>query len=305
MNYYEILGVSVDANTEEIKSAYRKLAVKYHPDKTGRESEEFVRISKAYEILKNKKNRQQYDKSNELEKPDKLRSRGSDLRVIILVDLEDLARKTVRNIIITRKGLCPRCNGSGSKTGKSRPCPLCKGGGGGSFSVSGKKKCGLCGGIGRLPEGGKCERCRGQGLIPERINRTIRLHPRADRIVIPNSGNCNPFGASGDLVVDIQLRPHPVFKKQGFNILTTLRITPAQAVLGDTVKMNMLGRRISIEIPPGMQNGYLVEKEGEGFSHEGIFGNFLARIHIEIPIELNEEQKNLYTRLLAIERKER
>lgn len=308
MNHYEILGISESADVEQIKNAYRKLARKYHPDKTGgKESKEFLQATEAYKALMEKERRK---KQNNIHVPEKKTSRpknrGTDLQITISANLEDLAKGVVRNIVTTRKGLCPDCGGSGSKAGRSKPCPLCKGGGGGSFSVSKRKRCGLCDGTGKIPEGGKCTRCLGQGLVPEKINQVVRLSPKTDsRIVVAGSGNCSTSGGyPGDLVVDVQLKPHAVFKKQGLNLIRTLNMSPAQAILGDTVNIDVLGRKETICIPNGAQNGQLVEKEKAGLSYEGYSGNLLVRLKIVIPEGLSKEQKDLYTRLLAIEKGE-
>lgn len=309
MTHYDVLGIKPDCSQEEIKKAYRKLSIKYHPDKCGKMTEEYRSISEAYDVLKNPLDRAKYDKSiapppAERKKTTFSLKRGSDLRVSIKVKLADIVKGTARNIVTTRKGLCPSCNGIGSASGKSKQCPLCKGSGGGSFSVVGKKRCGLCNGSGRIVDGPKCGNCSGEGLVSERIRQEIRLHSKnMDRVVVPNAGNYSPSGGPpGDLVVDIIVEPDPDYSIKGLNLYRELSVSPAQATIGDMIELDVLGKKTMLKIPPGTQNWHLLEKHGEGLKYGGAEGDLQIRVKLVVPEIVTEEQTELYEKILSTEK---
>jgi len=308
--YYDILGLAPDASEEAIKTAYRKKAVRYHPDKNpgDKEAEEVFReASKAYETLTDPKKRAIYDESTNFQKPyskyEKYR-KGTDLKVNIKVKIEDMILEKKRVIKTERRGFCPDCEGTGSSEKKLDKCIFCGGTGLQGFAlVMGTiKKCTYCLGAGSKPIGKKCNRCKGTAIIPETIQCEIILNPISRVFKLEKLGNCCFKGTPGDLYVELNVERNLYYKIKRLDISTYIKISPAQAILGDTVTLSFFNRKINIKILPGTQNNALIKVDEGGITYRNKTGKFIGIVHIITPTIISDEEKELYEKIFNIER---
>lgn len=348
-DYYEILGISRDASPQEIKKAYRRLAIKYHPDRNpdnSKEAEEkFKEVSEAYKILSDPEKRQIYDQYGHagLEAevgagagfggfgfdPFKIfeevfgrgsfggdifgdffgrRARageaqpGSDLHYTLEISFEEAAFGTEKEIRIGRYEPCSSCKGSGIKPGSGpETCPTCKGSGyvsvsQGFFSIS--RTCTQCQGRGTIIRD-PCRQCRGAGRT--RTNRKIKVKIPAGvdhgaHLRLGGQGEAGLHGGPpGDLYVSLRVRPHPIFERDGNNIICEVPISFAQAALGGKVTVPTLNGKVKLTIPPATQTNKIFRLRGRGipYLHSSSRGDQLVKVVVETPVSLNEEQKEL------------
>lgn len=297
---YKILGVPRDASTEDIKKAYRRIALKVHPDKRKGSTEEFRTATKAYNTLKNPEKRKTYDS---ITKPKKYH--GSDLRVTLRIKIEELINGVDKTIQITRKGLCTACKGTGSEEKNSSLCPSCGGSGYDSVSLilGPKKVCRKCRGAGSIPEGKRCVACSGTGLMDEKLRHTIKLNPLADTVIEQSGNYLTPNGPPGDLIIELDQVKDRLYSRYGLNLRRSIQISPARAVLGGTIPIDVFGRNLEIVIPPGSQNGVEIEIKRAGIFYEGRQGSLSVKIEILTPNTITKEERDLYNKLLALEGK--
>lgn len=303
-NYYDILGVSENATQKEIQRAYHKLAVRYHPDKNPDNLDaemKFREISEAYEILKDIDRREEHDSQ-----PSKFRNfkKGENLKISISVTRLEMIECAKKIIVIKRKGFCKTCDGTGSTSKILEKCVYCNGTGlhGLSLVLGTKKKCTYCKGLGNIPTGDKCTTCNGTALVNEIIHHPIFLNPTKEIINIPRLGNCQLKSPPGDLIVSLSIIEDPNYQVVGLNVIGRIYISPAQAVLGDTLDLKVYKERVILRISPGVQNGKEIEFKGKGISYKRNIGNFKAIIYIKIPAIITETEKILYKKLLKFEK---
>jgi molecular chaperone DnaJ len=350
-DYYEVLGISRDASVEEIKRAYRRLALRYHPDKNpdnSKEAEEkFKEVSEAYKVLSDPEKRQMYDQYGHagLEAevgagagfggfefdPFKIfeevfgresfggdvfgdffgrRSRtraievepGRDLHYALDISFEEAAFGAKKEIQIPRYEVCSTCSGSGIKPG-SQPhtCPTCQGSGyvamsQGFFSIT--RTCTQCQGRGTIIKD-PCRDCRGTGRVRRARRVKVKIPPGVDhgsRLRLAGEGEAGLRGGSpGDLYISLRLRPHPIFKRDGNNIICEVPISFTQAALGSQIKVPTLNGGVRLKIPPGTQTNKIFRLKGQGipYLHSSGRGDQWVRVIVETPVSLSEEQKQL------------
>ena len=359
-DYYEILGVSKTASEAELKKAYRKLAIKYHPDKNqgDKEAEEkFKELSEAYEVLSDPQKRQQYDQFGhaaftgagrgatgggfhdpfdifsqvfsggggggsifeELFGMGGGRSRsssgpadGADLRYDMEITFEDAVYGTDKKIRVHRMDTCKECSGTGCAKGSSKEtCQHCHGQGQvamsqGFFSV--RQTCPVCRGEGQIIKN-PCKKCGGQGRVQAEKNLTIHIPPGVDtgsRLRVAGEGEGGLRGGHpGDLYVIIHVRPHEVFHRDGQDVLCELPIDFPTAALGGVVKVPTVTGEAKMKIPAGTQNGTILRLKGKGIPslRGGGRGDQHVKIFIEVPKNLNKEQKELLMKYKEIQNK--
>lgn len=351
-DYYRILEIERNASQEDIKKAYRKQALKYHPDRNpgDKQSEQrFKKAAEAYEILGDPEKKKQYDlygreglKGFEVHgftnfedifehfsdifggglfedffgtrtrRQARTERRGPNLRVDIDLDLREVAAGTEKTIGLTRREYCDVCGGSGLRPGTSpATCSYCRGRGEiqqtqGFFVL--RATCPRCGGHGKVIES-PCNRCNGGGRVAKRTNITVQVPPGVEdgtRLRIAGQGESGENGAPrGDLYCDIHVKPHPIFKRQGNNILCELPISFTQAALGCEVDVPTLkGSVTKVKVPKGTQHGDILTVRGEGLPamHGWGKGDLLVQAVIEVPARLTARQEELLREFAEIER---
>ncbi len=342
-DYYVVLGVARDASEQELKSAYRKLAHQYHPDKNpgSKEAEErFKEASEAYEVLSDPDRRARYDTFghqgpgpfdagfgvgattiNDIfgdifgemfgaGRRARARARGSDLRYHLEISFEEAAFGTVSRIKIPRPRRCDTCNGSGARPGTGpRTCPTCGGAGElrltqGFFSIA--RTCHHCGGAGRVIVD-KCADCGGTGSRREEATVEVKVPAGVDtgtRLKLGAEGEPAPVPGTepGDLYVVIQVREHPIFRREDTEVLCEVPISFTQAALGAQIEVPTLDGPVKTRIAPGTQSGKVVRLRGRGIPSlsGGGRGDQHVRIVVETPTHLGKEQRELLERFAAL-----
>jgi len=337
-DYYEVLGVSRDVSAQELKSAYRKVALQYHPDRNpgNREAEDkFKEASEAYECLSNPEKRARYDQFGHSQSPfegfgfsgsvndifgdifgeifggarrNRGRARGADLRYNLEISFEEAAFGSEVKVRIPRPKRCEVCNGSGSKSGSVRTCPTCGGAGElrftqGFFSVS--RPCNHCGGTGHVISD-PCSKCRGAGKYESDSELRVSIPPGVDtgtRVRLAGEGEPGERGAaSGDLYVVVHLRPHPIFVREGTEVLCEVPLSLTQAALGAQIDVPTLDGKVKMKVPAGTQTGKVFRLRGRGIPHlRGAGrGDQHVRVVVETPTDLTRQQKELLEKFAEI-----
>lgn len=336
-DHYAVLGVARGASADEIRSAYRKLARQHHPDvsSAGDAAERFKEISQAYEILSDAEKRQRYDMFGESElgemsgfgiddlfntffggsrRRERGPVRGADLRLQLELPLEEAVRGVEKTVRVPRQETCEHCNGSGAEPGsKASTCAACNGRGEVrqvQQSVFGRfvtvATCPRCGGAGRSVDR-VCTTCRGEGRMQAEREVAVSIPAGIDdgqQIRIGGEGESGMRGGPpGDLYVLVRLREHELFRRDGDDLIHVLRITPAQAALGDLVNVPTIdGEETSVRIPSGAQHGQAVRVRGKGVPrlHASGRGDQFVYLEVMIPRSLSTEERTLYQKLRAI-----
>ena len=351
-DYYELLEIERTADDATIKSSYRKLAMRWHPDRNQGDGEaegRFKAINEAYDCLKDPQKRAAYDRFGHEAYKNGMSGggqggpggmggagfsdlgdifetifgsafggggrqqarRGADLRYDLEIGLDEAfhGKQTELEIEVSTK--CDPCGGSGAEPGTgTRRCNLCGGHGQvraqqGFFMV--ERTCPTCHGRGEVIEK-PCKSCRGEGRVDQPQTLEVTIPPGVDtgtRIRLAGRGEAGPFGAPpGDLYIFIHTRRHPVFEREGTNLVTRVPITFTTAALGGSIEIPGLdGKAIKLDIPAGIQTGKQLRKRGEGMpvlQGRGR-GDLVAEITVETPTRLSARQKELLCELQATE----
>jgi molecular chaperone DnaJ len=347
-DYYEVLGVARNASEEEIKKAYRRLAMKYHPDRNHgeglKEAEaRFKEVKGAYETLCDAQKRAAYDQFGHAGVDPNMGGfgggggdgfggfaeafgdifgdlfgqgrgrggrqvyRGADLSYALEITLEEAAAGKETQIRIPSWENCDSCHGSGAKPG-TRPitCTTCHGAGvvqlrQGFFSV--QQTCPQCHGTGQIiPE--PCPSCHGQGRV--RKHKTLEVKIPAgidDGMRIRSSGNGEPGkngGPAGDLYIEVRVKKHDVFERDGDDLHCEVPISFATAALGGEIEVpTLLEGSATIDIPEGTQTGKRFRLRGRGIKgvRSATPGDLYCHVRVETPVKLTEHQKKLLKEL--------
>ncbi len=353
-DYYNVLGVDRGASPDEVKRAYRKLALKYHPDKNPgdkKAEEKFKIAAEAYEVISDPAKRKRYDQfGHEGLRGGESRGfgnfedifdafgdifggggggsifedffgggrrqaekRGASLRCDISLDFKDVATGVEKTIEITKRDICEECRGTGARKGTSPvSCPYCKGKGEvhqrqGFFTI--RTTCPKCQGNGKIIET-PCRKCSGHGVYPKKSNIKVQVPAGIEdgaRLRVSGQGESGANGAHpGDLYCDIHIKPHPIFKRQDYDIICEFPITFTQAALGCEIEVpTILGKLRKVRIPAGMQSDDIISVKGEGFPHVRGFGvgNMLVHVVVETPTKLTPRQEELLREFAESEHK--
>jgi molecular chaperone DnaJ len=229
-------------------------------------------------------------------------SRGADLRYALDLDLEQAVRGDNVEINIPVLSACETCDGSGAKAGtKPSTCPDCAGGGQirvaqGFFSL--QQTCPRCRGTGQIITD-PCGKCGGRGRVEKRRTLSVRIPPgvdTGDRIRLAGEGEAGLNGGPpGDLYVQIQVREHPIFTRDGRNLYCEVPIDFVDAALGGELEVPTLDGRVKLKIPAETQTGKLFRLRGKGVTpvRGGGVGDLLCRVVVETPVNLTERQKDI------------
>ena len=347
-DYYEVLGVPKNATEDDIKKAYRKLAMKHHPDRNqgdgGTKAEEkFKEAKEAYEMLSDGAKRAAYDQHGHAGVDPNMRGpgaegyggfaeafgdifgdifsggggggrrgggqqvyRGNDLSYAMEVTLEEAASGKETQIRIPSWEACETCKGSGAKPGtSSKICTGCGGAGTvhmrqGFFSI--QQTCPHCHGTGKIiPD--PCTACNGQGKVKKTKTLEVKIPAGINEgMRIRSAGNGEPGtngGPSGDLYIEIRVKPHEIFERDGDDLHCTVPVSLTSATLGGGIDVPTLNGKAEIELPEGTQNGKTFRLRGKGIKgvRSSYPGDLYCHISVETPVRITEHQRKLLKEL--------
>jgi molecular chaperone DnaJ len=361
-DFYQVLGVERNASADEIKKAYRKLALQFHPDRNpgNKEAEDkFKEAAEAYEVLSDPAKKQRYDQYghegmrgtdfrpftdvndiftqfgdifgssgfggsifDEMFGGGQTRQRrrsggnqpGSDLKIRLKLTLEEMATGTEKKIKVRKWKACDVCHGSGARGGHSTiTCPACNGAGEirqVSRSVFGQfvniATCQNCEGEGKVVKD-PCTTCKGDGRVQGESTIKVNIPAGAtDAHYFPLRGEGNVGrrgGPAGNLIVEIEEEPHPLFTRENDNILLDLIVTFAEAALGADIEVPTLTGRARLKIEPGTQSGTILRMREKGLPRINSFskGDQFVRVNVWVPRTLSSQDKTLLKQLAASE----
>jgi len=340
-DYYETLGVEKNASEAEIKKAFKRMAMKFHPDRNpdNKEAEEkFKEAKEAYDVLTDAQKRSAYDQFGHAGvdasagmggaggfaggasfsdifgdvfgdifgggrgRGGSRAYRGDDLQYNLELKLEDAVRGTSVDIRIPTHVGCDECGGSGAKKGTTpATCPTCGGVGQvrmqqGFFSL--QQTCPRCHGSGKIITD-PCDKCHGQGRVQKHKTRAVKIPAgvdSGDRIRLSGEGEAGELGGPpGDLYVQIRVRPHPIFERDGQDLYCEVPINLVTATLGGELEVPTLDGRVKLKIPAETQSGKQFRLRGKGVrSVRGSqVGDLMCRVQVETPVNLTKRQKEL------------
>ncbi len=351
-DYYEVLGLAKNASEEDIKKAYRKLAMKYHPDRNQgddakKAEEKFKEAKEAYEMLSDPQKRSAYDQYGHAGVDPNMGAgrgpgpegfggfaeafgdifgdlfgqgggggrrgpggqqvyRGGDLSYTMEITLEEAANGKETQIRIPSWESCETCHGSGAKPGTSpKACPSCGGSGTvhlrqGFFSI--QQTCPHCHGSGRIiPE--PCPTCSGAGKLRKQKTLEVKIPAGINEgMRIRSAGNGEPGtngGPPGDLYIEIRIKQHEIFERDGDDLHCTIPVSMTHAALGGAVEVPTLGGKAEIELPEGTQHGKTFRLRGKGIKglRSSYPGDLYCHVAVETPVKLTEHQRKLLKEL--------
>ncbi|MGS0826740.1 molecular chaperone DnaJ [Shewanella sp. 0m-8] len=337
-DFYEVLGVGRDASEREIKKAYKRLAMKFHPDRNpgNKEAEaSFKEVKEAYEILTDSDKKAAYDQFGHAgvdpnrgggggfgggdfgdvfgdvfgdifgggrRGGQRQAARGSDLRYNLELSLEEAVRGLTKELRIPTLAACDVCDGSGAKKGSSpTTCGTCHGQGQvqmrqGFFAV--QQACPTCHGRGKIIKD-PCNKCHGEGRVEKSKTLSVKIPAgvdTGDRIRLSGEGEAGEFGAPpGDLYVQVSVREHAIFQRDGNNLYCEVPISFSKAALGGEIEVPTLDGKVNLKIPTETQTGRMFRMRGKGVKsvRSHAVGDLLCKVVMETPVNLNERQKEL------------
>lgn len=289
--YYEVLGVSKNATQDDLKKAYRKAAIKNHPDKGG-DPEKFKELAQAYEVLSDPEKREIYDQYGEdalkegmgggggMHDPfdifqsffgggggssrGRRQRRGEDVVHPLKVSLEDLYSGISKKLSLSRNVLCSKCNGKGSKSGASMKCSSCQGTGmkvsirqlGPSMIQQMQHPCNECKGTGEtINDKDRCPQCKGEKVVQEKKVLEVIVEKgmqNGQKITFPGEADEAPDTVSGDIVFVLQQKEHPKFKRKGDDLFVEHTLSLTEALCGfQFILTHLDGRQLLIKSNPG------------------------------------------------------
>lgn len=349
-DYYEVLEIQKNASVEEIKKAYRKMAIKYHPDKNPGDKaseEKFKEAAEAYEVLSTADKKQRYDQyghaglggnggggrggygggfggmnmddifsqfgdvfgghfggGNGGGRGGKRVNRGSNLRVKVKMNLEEIANGVEKKIKVNKYVACKPCNGSGAKNGSAfNTCSTCKGAGQISRvtntilgAMQTTSTCPTCGGEGQSITD-KCTVCHGDGIVHDEEVISINIPAGvADGMQLSVSGRGNMGargGVPGDLIVVIEEIEHEFLKRDGLNLFYDHFVSFVDAAMGTQIEVPTIDGKAKIKVDPGTQSGKVLRLKAKGLPDINSYGrgDILVNINVWTPQHLTKEEK--------------
>ena len=351
-DYYEVLGVEKGASAEEIKKAYRKNAMKYHPDRNpgDKEAEEkFKELGEAYEVLSDDEKRSRYDQfghagvdpnyggggaygnpfgggfggfdfgdifgdifggGRSRQSAQNAPRRGENVALQLELTFEEAAFGAEKEVSARRIENCAACNGSGSADGAVETCSRCHGSGqvrtAQSFmgmQVQSTTTCPQCSGRGKIVKN-PCKTCRGKGKVyrTQKVKVNIPAGIDAGQTVRVRGEGCvgSNGGPNGDLMVEIYIKRHPLFQRDGIHVYCEVPITFTQAALGGEIEVPTLDGKVKFDLPEGTQTGKRFTLAGKGIplvNNTKRRGDHQFAVIVETPTKLTKEQRELLRKL--------
>ena len=343
-DYYDVLGVPKNASDDDLKKAYRKLAMKYHPDRNQGDGakaaeEKFKEAKEAYEMLSDAQKRAAYDQFGHAGVDPNMGAgrgagpegfggfaeafgdifgdifggsrrggggqqvyRGNDLSYAMEISLEEAAAGKDSQIRIPSWESCETCKGTGAKPGTSpKTCSTCNGSGTvhmrqGFFSI--QQTCPHCRGTGKIiPD--PCTSCNGAGKVKRQKTLEVKIPAGINEgMRIRSTGNGEPGtngGPPGDLFIEIRVKPHEIFERDGDDLHCTVPVGLTTAALGGHIEVPTLGAKAEIELPEGTQHGKTFRLRGKGIKglRASYPGDLYCHVSVETPVKLTEHQRKL------------
>jgi molecular chaperone DnaJ len=340
-DYYKVLDLARTATEVEIKKSYRRLAMKFHPDRNPNDHEaedKFKECKEAYEVLSDAQKRAIYDQHGHeglaargggagFSAADAFSDifgdvfgdifgggrrggrqvfRGADLRYDLELDLEQAVFGHEAQVEFTTLGECETCKGSGAEPdSKTVTCETCQGAGQvrmqqGIFAV--QQTCPRCKGRGQVITQ-PCDKCLGQGRIRKKKDVAVKVPAgvdNGDRIRLAGEGEAGRNGGPpGDLYVEIRVREHAIFERDGSHLSCEVPVSFGTATLGGTVEVPTLGGNVELKVPNETQSGRVFRLREKGVKpvRGGPTGDLFCRVVVETPVNLTDEQKGLLRKL--------
>jgi len=353
-DYYKILGVEKNATADEIKKAFKKLAMQHHPDRPGGDEKKFKEINEAYQVIGDADKRAKYDQfGSDFEQQggfggaggweDFMRAargqggsgfggdfggvdfgdifgemfgfgggqnrssrsrqaRGRDVQVDVELTFKEAAFGVEKDLSLRLQSKCDVCRGTGGEPGSDMTtCSTCKGQGqvvqvqrtilGAMQTVA---TCNDCHGSGKK-HSKKCKHCGGDGILAKNVDLKVKIPAGIDNgqsIRLSARGEAAPHGGeSGDLFVQVHIKPQKVFHREGFDVYNDLEINFAQAVLGDKVEVETIDGMVKIVVPEGTEHGALIRLKGHGIQYlsRSGRGDHYVRVKIRVPKKLSRD----------------
>lgn len=348
-DYYEVLDIPKDADAAAVKKAYRKLAIKFHPDRNPDDptaEEKFKEVSEAYAVLSDTEKRQRYDQfghagiDQQYSTEDIFRNvnfddifggmggfgsifdmffggrgragpaRGRDMQLSHTITLEEAFAGTVAEVEYDRLDQCSHCKGKGAEPGtRVDACPVC--GGAGQVQHQQRTPFGVMSQIGVCPQcrgAGKvvqtpCKACRGSGHERERRKERIKVPAGIGdgmRIRVSGGGEIGGRGGPhGDLYIEVRIKDHPRFSREGAALLTQESVTFPQAALGATLSIETLDGEVEFQVPAGTESGHTVRLRGHGMPYlrGSGRGDILVTLRVATPSRLTPRARELLEEL--------
>ncbi len=349
-DYYEILGVSKDASADEIKKAFRRLAIQHHPDKEGGDETKFKEANEAYEVLKDSSKRQRYDQFGHAgvggsaasdgnpysgfgggagqnvhfdfgdlglgdifesffgggQRPGpQQKARGRDVEVKVDVTFEEAVFGTEAKVRLNLEDICEHCKGTTAEPGHDlKTCDMCKGAGqviSVSRTIFGNIQqasvCPTCKGTGKVPEK-QCTVCHGKGTQRKAQEVSLKIPAGIDdgaTIRLREHGEAIANGPKGDLYVNVRVKPHKKFTREGDLILSDEHIQMVDAALGTEIDVETVDGPVRMKVPAGTQSGTDFKLSNHGVHHlrGATRGAHIVTIIVDIPTKLTKKQKEL------------
>lgn len=336
-DYYKILGVDRNATEEEVKRAYRRLARKYHPDLNpgNKEAEEkFKEINEAYSVLIDPEKRMQYDRGETFKfegfdfgkanfrdifdfdfadifsdlfgqgRRD-VPQKGNDILIKITLNLEEAYKGVIKSINFSRRINCTQCGGAGGT--EMRNCLQCNGRGviktsRGFFAI--QEICPSCKGTGKIISK-RCTDCGGTGFTTKTETLNVKIPAGVDngsRVKVRGMGEAGTHGGpSGDLIIEIILKDHPLFRRDGNDIYLVIPITFGEAVSGTKIEIPTLDGKTVMTIPSGTQSEQKFKLKGKGFPKPGGgHGDMYVTVHIVVPEKVSDKDMELIKKIESL-----
>jgi molecular chaperone DnaJ len=348
-DYYEVLGVKKDASADEIKKAFRRLAVQYHPDKEGGDETKFKEINEAYEVLKDSSKRQRYDQFGHAgvggngggdpyagfggfggqgqninfdfgdlglgdifgsffgggQQQQRRQNRGRDVEASVEISFEDAVFGTEVELTLNLDDSCEHCKGSTVEPGyELKTCDECKGSGQTIRvmrtmfgNIQQATVCDKCNGAGKVPEK-VCSVCHGTGTQHKKQKIALKIPAGVDdgaTIRLREHGEAIANGPKGDLYVNIRVKPHKKFTREGDLILSEELIDMVDAALGTEITVDTVDGPVKMKVPAGTQSGTDFKLSGHGVTHlrKESRGAHIVTVVVETPTKLSKKQQQL------------